>query len=307
MRDNSGVGPGRPRQQSIATADPFEEKWDGRPYWTGFQVERMLFDDRTRHQHLTIFDNPVFGRVVALDGFVQTTERDGFIYNEMLAHPAILAHGNVRRVLIIGGGGGGMLREVVKHRSIESIVQVEIDAAVVEMCRKYLPAVCGDAFDDPRATLVIADGLDFVERTDERFDVIIVDSPDPIGPAAVLFNRRFYTACRRRLAAGGVLVTQSGFPFTDGERLGEALALFRSLFADSAYYLAAVPSYPTGSIAFGWASDDSAVRRRPLAVLERRFRAAAIATHHYTPEVHLAAFALPPWFSEAIAADSSET
>jgi len=300
MRDNRGGGPRRAKRRAAPKSDSFEEKWDGRPYWTGFQVERVLFDGRTEHQHLTIFDNPVFGRVVALDGFVQTTEKDGFVYNEMLSHPAILAHGDVRRVLIVGGGGG-MLREVVKHRSVESIVQVEIDAAVVEMCRKHLPAICGDAFDDPRATLVIADGLDFVERTDRLFDVIIVDSPDPIGPAAALFNRRFYAACKRCLAASGVLVTQSGFPFTDGERLGGALALFRSLFVDTAYYLASVPSYPTGSIAFGWACDDSTVRRRPLAVLERRFRAAAITTRHYTPEVHLAAFALPPWF-EAVTA-----
>ena len=163
-----------------------------------FGVDEVFFEHRTDHQHLLIFRNSRFGRVMTLDGVLQTTERDEFIYHEMLAHTPILAHGKARRVLIVGGGDGGMLREVCRHQSVEHITQVDIDASVVEMSKQHLPKHSQGAYDDPRLELVIADGMRYVREASDTFDVIISDSTDPIGPGEVLFTQDFYAACQAR-------------------------------------------------------------------------------------------------------------
>ena len=258
-------------------------------------IEEVLHETKTEHQHLVIFDNPEFGRVLALDGVVQTTERDEFIYHEMLAHVPILAHGSAKNVLIVGGGDGGMLEEVLKHRGVEAAVQVEIDDTVVELSRRYLRAICGDAYEDPRTELVIADGVEFVNQTDRRFDVIIVDSTDPIGPGEVLFGERFYGGCKSCLADGGVLVTQNGVPFVQGEELTGTLTVFRKLFQSASCYRAGVPAYIGGDMTFGWGSDDTSLADVDVAALRARFEASGIVAEYYTPEMHKGAFALPPY------------
>ncbi len=266
----------------------------------GLRKAEVLFEEKSAHQHLQLFRNATFGRVLTLDGVVQTTEADEFIYHEMLAHLPILAHGGVARVLIIGGGDGGMLEEVLKHRGVEQAVQVEIDASVVEFAKTHLRGICGQAYEDPRTELVIADGVKFVAETDRRFDLIIVDSTDPIGPGEVLFTQQFYADCRRCLAEGGMLVTQNGVPFLQADELRQTLGFFRALFADATCYLATVPTYAGGPMAFGWASDDASLRKVPLETLQARFSAAAIDTRYYTPAVHKGAFALPPYIAELI-------
>lgn len=258
-----------------------------------FSVDEIYFEHRTEHQHLVIFHNALFGRVMALDGVVQTTERDEFIYHEMLAHVPILAHGRAHRVLIVGGGDGGMLREVSRHRGVAHITQVEIDRAVVELSRQYLPNHSQGAFDDPRLELVIADGLDYVRHSASRFDVIISDSTDPIGPGEVLFSEDFYSACQQRLNPGGVLVTQNGVCFMQPDEITATASRLRNLFADWHFYCAAVPTYVGGTMAFAWASDDTSLRQLSLSTLRQRFEAAAIETRYYSPEIHQAAFALP--------------
>ena len=258
-------------------------------------MERVLHETKTEHQHLVIFDNPEFGRVLALDGVVQTTERDEFIYHEMLTHVPILAHGLAKNVLIIGGGDGGTLEEVLKHRGVEVAVQVEIDDTVVELSKCYLQAICGDAYEDPRTELVIADGVEFVNQTDRRFDVIIVDSTDPIGPGEVLFGERFYGGCKSCLADGGVLVTQNGVPFVQGEELTGTLTVFRKLFQSASCYRAGVPAYIGGDMTFGWGSDDTSLADVDVAALRARYEASRIVTEYYTPEMHKGAFALPPY------------
>ena len=263
-------------------------------------MERVLHETKTEHQHLVIFDNPEFGRVLALDGVVQTTERDEFIYHEMLAHVPILAHGLAKNVLIIGGGDGGTLEEVLKHRGIEAAVQVEIDDTVVELSKCYLQAICGDAYEDPRTELVIADGVEFVNQTDRRFDVIIVDSTDPIGPGEVLFGERFYGGCKSCLADGGVLVTQNGVPFVQGEELTGTLTVFRNLFQSASCYRAGVPAYIGGDMTFGWGSDNTSLADVDVLALRARFEAAGIVTEYYTPEMHKGAFALPPYINRLI-------
>ena len=276
--------------------DWFEETLH-RGFRSRLGIDRIIHETKTEHQHLIIFDNPEFGRVLALDGVVQTTERDEFIYHEMLAHTPIFAHGAARNILIIGGGDGGMLEEVLKHRSVEAAVQVEIDDTVVELSKQHLRSICGDGYDDPRTEVMIADGVEFVNDTDRKFDVIIVDSTDPIGPGEVLFGRRFYGGCKRCLAEGGILVTQNGVPFVQGEELSGTLSVFRELFKSVTCYRASVPAYIGGDMTFGWGSDDIRCADVPLDILQERFKDSGIETNYYTPDVHRGAFALPPYIS----------
>ena len=265
-----------------------------------FGVDEVFFEHRTDHQHLLIFRNSRFGRVMTLDGVVQTTERDEFIYHEMLAHTPILAHGKARRVLIVGGGDGGMLREVCRHQSVEHITQVEIDASVVEMSKQHLPKHSQGAYDDPRLELVIADGMRYVREASDTFDVIISDSTDPIGPGEMLFTQDFYAACQARLNPGGVLVTQNGVPFMQLAEVKSTAQRLAKTFADWHFYGAAVPTYIGGIMTFAWASDDATLRQVPLATLQERYQAAGIKTRYYNPAIHQAAFALPQYILEAI-------
>ncbi len=266
-----------------------------------FRIDKLYFEQKTDHQHLMIFHNAFLGRVMTLDGVVQTTEKDEFIYHEMMAHVPILAHGSARNVLIIGGGDGGMLREVARHSAVEQITMVEIDAAVVDMAKTYLPNHSDGAFDDARLELVIADGMDFARDTDKRFDVIISDSTDPIGPGEVLFTEDFYGQCKRILKPGGVIATQNGVPFFQIDEVLHTARRMGQHFADQTFYSAAVPTYYGGVMTFAWGSDDTSLRRHDIATLRQRFELSGIATRYYTPEIHQASFALPRYVLDALA------
>ena len=263
-------------------------------------IDKVLFRERTEHQDLIIFENRAFGRVMALDGIVQTTEGDEFVYHEMLTHVPILAHGRAKRVLIIGGGDGGMAREALRHNSVEQVTMVELDRSVVDMCIEHLPSLSNGAFDDPRLDLQFADGAKFVEETDGRWDVIIVDSTDPIGPGEVLFRESFYKACKRCLTDGGILVTQNGVPFVQGGEVTNSFNRLSPHFADVWFYTAAVPTYQGGLMAFGWASDDKSLRQLPVPAIAERFEAADIACRYYTPEAHAGAFGLPQFIRKLL-------
>ena len=255
-------------------------------------VEKTLFQEKTEHQDLQVFENPQFGRVLTLDGIVQTTEGDEFIYHEMLAHVPILAHGAAKRVLIVGGGDGGMLKQALRHTAVEATL-VEIDQSVIDLCRKYLPGISEDAFDSPRARVVITDGAKYVAETDERYDVIIVDSTDPVGPGAVLFSTDFYKSCKRCLNPGGIVVTQNGVPFFQKDELTNSYRRLKPLFKDVSFFVAPVPTYTGGFMAFGWATDNEALRRQPLSVIAGRYAKTDIKTRYYNPDIHVASFALP--------------
>ncbi|NQW09626.1 MAG: polyamine aminopropyltransferase [Alphaproteobacteria bacterium] len=256
-------------------------------------MDHVLFRTKTEHQDLIIFENSKFGRVLTLDGVVQTTEGDEFVYHEMLTHVPLTAHGSAKRVLVIGGGDGGMAREALKHSGVVRLAMVEIDRSVVDMSREHLPTLSAGAFDDPRFELVIADGARYVAETDDRFDVIIVDSTDPIGPGEVLFTAAFYADCKRCLAEGGILVTQNGVPFLQGGEVANSWHRLRESFTDVWFYVAAVPTYQGGHMAFGWATDDATKRQLDITSIEGRFSPLGIDTRYYTPAVHQAAFALP--------------
>jgi len=265
---------------------------------TSIKVDRVLFDSQTEHQHLVVAESARFGRMFTLDGVTQLTMADEFVYHEMLAHVPILAHGRARDIGIIGGGDGGLVEEVLKHASVERVTIAELDAGVIEFARTYLPDLVRGAFDDPRVEIVLGDGADFVATTERRFDVIVVDSTDPIGPGAALFTPEFYTDCRRVLKPGGVLVTQNGVPFFQPDELESSMRSFTGLFADATCYLGVVPTYVGGFMAFGWGTDDVALRGVPLATLQERFAAAGLETRYYTPELHLASFALPRFIAD---------
>ena len=263
-------------------------------YQQRLKVGKILHCEKTGHQDLMIFENPYFGRVLALDGIVQTTEGDEFAYHEMLVHVPILAHGDARRVAIVGGGDGGALEEVLKH-DVERVVMIELDPGVVELSRRFLPSICGDAFDDPRAEVIFQDGTAYMKTADEVFDVIVVDSTDPVGPSIALFEHPFYADCRARLGENGILVTQSGVTFMQEEEARDTHARMKALFADAWLYLTQVPTYGAGFMTLGWGSRSTAPRATPLEEIERRFRAADIETRYYNPEVHVAAFGLPTY------------
>ncbi len=264
-----------------------------------FTVTKVLYEEKSEYEHLIIFENPTFGRVLALDGNIQITEGDEFIYQEMISHVPLLAHGNAKKVLIIGGGDGAVLRRVLMHDNVEKVTLVEIDAAVVEFSKKYLGFVSQGSFGDPRAEVIIEDGSKYVKETAERFDVIICDSPDPEGPAVVLFTPEFYGDCKGILNEGGVFVNHSSVPFLQGTIIQDNYHFLSQVFKNVDFYVAAVPTYVGGFMAFGFSSDKdySGVRQEEL--LQRLERVKG-RMRYYNPRIHLASFALPEYIINSL-------
>jgi spermidine synthase len=267
-----------------------------------YEADRVIYELQTEHQHLVLFEHPFFGKILMLDGATQVTTLDEFVYHEMMTHVPILAHGRAEDVLIVGGGDCGIAEEVLKHKSVVRLTQVEIDASVVEFAREHFPEFTAPVFADERFELVIDDGMNYVAATDRRFDVIIVDSTDPLGPGKILFSEEFYSACRRCMNKGAVMVTQNGVPFLQTNELTEGIGKFRRLFADGYCYVAAIPTYVGGHMAMGWATDDRKLRRVSVRTIAERYdNAGRFATKYWTPEVHVAAFALPRFIAEKVA------
>lgn len=257
-------------------------------------MDKEVHHEKTELQDLIIFDNAYFGRVMALDGVVQLTEADEPIYHEMMTHVPLLTHGNATSVLVIGGGDGGSLREVLKHPGVKRLVLVEIDPSVIELCKKYLPGLSKGAFEDPRVEVIIQDASEYVKEKGELFDVIICDSTDPIGPGQVLFTQEFYGGCKSRLKERGIFVNQNGVPFFQKEELEMTMENRSPHFKNVSFYVAPVPTYAGGFMAFGWASDTD--YHLSEEVLKKRFESLGISTFYYTPQIHRACFALPNFF-----------
>ena len=267
-----------------------------------FLITQEVFRTQGDLQDIVVFETPGFGRVLTLDGVIQLTTGDEFVYHEMLAHVPIYAHGAVRSVCIVGGGDGGMLREVLKHDSVKRAVLVEIDGQVVEFCRTHLPTVSDGAFDDPRVQVVIADGIEYMRTIVERFDLIVIDSTDPSGPGEVLFSERFYADCARALNPGGIVVNQNGVPFVQPQEIPDTYTRRKPHYADVGFYVAAVPTYVGGFMALGWAAQDAGHRKVGAETIAARFAAAPVKTRYYTPELHHAAFCLPAYIRDLIPA-----
>jgi spermidine synthase len=284
-----------------------EQRWiaetlfDAQGFRMSYAVEKILHETRTEHQHLVLFRHRFFGKMLMLDGATQVTAKDEFIYHEMMTHVPILAHGNAREILIVGGGDCGIAEEVLKHKAVKRVTQVEIDASVVEFAKQHFPEFTGPVLKDKRFNLVIEDGMKYVAATDRRFDVIIVDSTDPQGPGAVLFTERFYAGCRRCLTKGGVVVTQNGVPMLQPDELRTSISRLGKLFADATCYIAAIPTYIGGHMAIGFATDNKRLRQLSASTIAARYKKARrFPTKYWTPAVHEAAFALPRFIDELV-------
>lgn len=258
------------------------------------RAARVLHEVKTEHQHLVIFENPTWGTVLMLDGVVQLTTKDEHVYHEMMAHVPLTAFAKPRNVLVVGGGDGGVMREVLKHDCVQRAVLVEIDRTVIDTALRYYPGVPGGAFEDPRAEIVIADGLKYVADTKVAFDCIIVDSSEPIGPSAVLHTKEFFADCRRALVKSGVLVTQNGLAQLLPDHLAGTTRVFASLFKRVAPYICHQPCYFGGLFALNLATDDKAILSPEKRTLAKRARKRGLeGLKYWTPEVHIGAFALP--------------
>lgn len=259
-----------------------------------FKVEKTLFSGRSPYQRIDVVQTHSHGALLLNDGIVMLSERDEFIYHEMIAHVALFVHPDPRRVLIIGGGDGGTAREVLKHRTVEKAVMVEIDEMVVNACREFLPGV-SCALDDPRLELRIGDGVQYVSDSDQRFDVVIVDSTDPIGPAAPLFDAAFYAGVAGLLERDGILIAQAESPFYDQHIQISMLQNQRASFDRLHLFLFPTLTYPGGLWSFSYASKGLC----PLKdFAEERFQNAGVGTRYYHPGIHRAAFALPVFLAE---------
>lgn len=257
------------------------------------RVDEILYEGEIDHQHIIVFENALFGRLFALNGIIQLSTAEEFIYHEMVTHVPLFEHGAAKRVLVIGGGDGGVIREVLKHDEVETVTMVEIEASVVEFAKKWFPGVSDGAFGHEKLDLQIADGAAFVKEEGREYDVIIVDSTDPVGPGEVLFTEKFYADCRARLAEGGIMVTQCGLPFLQPRELKKAYDNQSKSFDGVTFYQIAVPAYSGGIMTLGFARAGGVM---PAAEeLAQRVQSSGIDFRYYTPEVHRGAFALPAY------------
>lgn len=257
--------------------------------WFCLGVKRWLVRRRTPYQVLDLAETESHGRVLALDGRFMLSERDEFFYHEMLVHPALLSHPSPRTVLIVGGGDGGALREALRH-PVEGVTLVEIDPAVIEIAAEWLPSVHQGTFSDPRTEVVISAGEKFLPHHREEFDVIIVDSTDPIGPGAALFTPEFFAACKAALRGEGFLSLQTGSPVLRPEELRSVVGLLRPLFPTVLPYLGFMPLYPSGMWSYVLAAFGEVPKEE---VLWQRFRERGLNTRYFRPDVFWAATVLP--------------
>ncbi|MEQ8232815.1 MAG: polyamine aminopropyltransferase [Gammaproteobacteria bacterium] len=267
----------------------------------GFFYDKLLFEADTEYQSIRIYDVPWLGRVLVLDGIVQTTEADEFIYHEMLAHVPLMSVAAPQRVMIVGGGDGGTLREVLKH-PVEKVDLVEIDEVVISSAREFLPTLNDDgrAFDDPRVEIVVRDAFQYMKEHTGEYDAILIDSTDPVGMAEALYSDEFYRLCRDALSPQGALSAQDGVVFFQRDEAARTVAALRRLGLSAGAYIAAVPTYYGGSMTFGVAGRDAAVLTPDVDTLAARFAALTGTTRHYSPAVHQASFVLPRWIEEAV-------
>ena len=255
-----------------------------------FSVKSPLFSQKSRYQRIEVFENQYFGRVLMLDGLVQTTERDEFFYHEMLVHPALLVHPSPRNLLVIGGGDGGVLKEILRH-PVESVSLVEIDPLVIEVSKEYFPWL-SQALKDERAELVISDGSEFIKKTGREFDIIFVDSSDPVGPSASLHEKDFFRHVKKRLRKDGIIVAQAGSPFYQMDSIRKKNDFLKSLFKIARFYSSPVPTYPGGIWTFVFLSDTVQplnIKGNPPEGLK-----------YFNPEIHRAAFSLPNFFMDGL-------
>ncbi len=262
------------------------------------RVQRHLYSQKTAYQQIDIYDTPEFGRVLTLDGNVMLTERDEFIYDEMMTHVPMAVHPNIQDVLVIGAGDGGVVRELARYDTIRSIDLVEMDAQVIEACRRFLPEnAC--RLDDKRVHIYFDNALRFIRRKKAQYDLIIVDSNDPFGPSEGYFTREFYGICYNALRDDGILVNQQGNPFYrhDAEAMQRSHQRIVRTFPISRVYQAHIPTYAAGYWLFGFASK----KYHPIDDLNKeKWLSLHLDTKYYTVRLHMGAFFLPAFLERML-------
>jgi spermidine synthase len=257
------------------------------------KIKRTLHTEQTDFQKLDMIETEEFGNMLTLDGMVMTTERDEFVYHEMVAHVPLFTHPNPKHVLVVGGGDGGVLREIIKHPQVEKATLVEIDGKVIEYSKQYLPTIAS-AFGDSRVEVKVDDGFMHIAQSEKAYDVIMVDSTEPVGPAVKLFEKGFYEGISRALKDDGVFIAQTDNPWFKADLIGQVFNDVKEIFPITRLYTANVPTYPSGL----WTFTIGSKKHDPLEVPEERFH--EIETKYYTKELHKAAFALPKFVQDII-------
>jgi len=267
-----------------------------------FEADRIVGRVENGANETLVIDNAHFGRLLLVGGALRSSSADEFIYHEMMSHLPLLAHGGVERVLIVGGADFGLAEEVLKHRGVRELVQVENDGLTSKLARSSFTGVNAPVFEDVRFELRNIDGAEFLATTDERFDVILVDLPEPVGMNVAHLTQKFFRDARGCLASGGLLITRLGVPFLRPLAFSAAMKRLVAAFPRVSAYLVPVPSTFGGPIAIGWASNVLSPDAPSPEVVAARFADAGIATNYYTPEVHRASFALPQYLKNSIGA-----
>lgn len=278
------------------------ELWFSEPHTPNvklsIRVERQLYSGESEFQRIDVFESPEFGRFLVLDGYIMLTEKDEFIYHEMMVHVPMAVHPDVKQVLVIGAGDGGVVRELTKYPEIEQIDLVEIDEQVIQVCREFLPRT-SCRLDEKRVHIYYEDGLKFVRAREGAYDLIIVDSTDPFGPGEGLFTKEFYGNCYKALKEDGIMVNQHESPFYEADATACMRAHKRIVetFPISRVYQAHIPTYPSGHWLFGFASK----KYHPLRDLDKeRFLDRELDTRYYTPRLHEGAFCLPAYVEKLL-------
>jgi spermidine synthase len=273
-------------------------------YAQSMEITKVLADEQSRFQHIRIFDTVANGRVMTLDDIVQITSRDESAYADMLTHLPMLEHGKVERVMIVGGGDLSIADEALKHKNVKEVVLVDIDDRVIELCRKHFGEINAKAFRDRRMVIEAADAFEYLGRksSKNRFDLIIADRPDPVGPGKALFGETFYDRVKGALRKGGYATFQTGVPFYQPWEITEALEELSAFFPRSGLYLTVVPTYIGGFMALSWATKGGKPLGTPAGIAKaaRAYKKARLKTDYYNPAVHAAAFALPNWIKALV-------
>ena len=264
----------------------------------GIKIKEKLHEEQTKYQKMEIYDSDLFGKMLVLDGIFQTTEKDEFIYHEMLCHLPMFYHKNPRNILVVGGGDGGSLEEMLKH-PVDNVYMVEIDGQVVEACKKYIPSICKDAFENEKAHVIIGDGKEFIKKHENFFDVIALDLSDPIGPAEELINIDFYKDVHKALKDDGVISVQSGSLTWQPQEVATISKRLKTVFNSIKVHKAVIPTYQGGEFSITIAAKFD-LGNISLTNIEQRAKKLNLDLKHYTPQIHLASAVLPKCFKDLL-------
>ncbi len=260
------------------------------------KIKKVLYSGESKFQRIEVFDTYEYGKMLVLYGSIMFTERDEFIYHEMISHVPLFVHPSPEEVLVIGGGDGGTIKEVSRHPGVKRIKMVEIDQQVVEISKKFFP-IMSKGFSDPRLNLIFGDGAEFVKTDTGKYEVIIIDSPDPIGPADVLFKEEFFSNAKKRLREGGILVAQTESPFYHPDIVKNTYSYLRKLFSNVLMYWSWIPAYPSAMWSFCFCSD----KLHPLKNFrEEKYMELGLETKYYNKGIHFGAFSLPTFAEKLI-------